>query len=235
MAPGWSACRGSSWPRSRAWSKPWPSGPRRWRLCKANPPGRPASPPPSPGSSWARSSPAWPWLTSTRRWPPWPRRWRPPRPSSGFRLWGPGGAHPRREGRGPRWRRASGRGPTLGLHPEGLQQPPALRRQKVDARGIATRGFDHALVHHGKPQRRHVSDQEHARVAQRQEGGDVVEAAQRLVAARRVGVVVGMPLQLEGQDVGQHVVAVPRVVRLAVFVAAIGLLLAQQAVVLDVV
>ena len=59
--------------------------------------------------------------------------------------------------------------------------------------------------------------------------------AQALVATGRVRVVVGVALQVEGRPVGEHVVAVPAVVRLGALVAAVGLLVAQQAVVLDVV
>jgi hypothetical protein len=46
---------------------------------------------------------------------------------------------------------------------------------------------------------------------------------------------IGVPLQMEQHEVAQNVVAVPRVMRLATFVAAPGITFAQQAVVLNVV
>mmetsp|Transcript_5265 Transcript_5265/g.19716 ORF Transcript_5265/g.19716 Transcript_5265/m.19716 type:complete len:435 (+) Transcript_5265:1636-2940(+) len=59
--------------------------------------------------------------------------------------------------------------------------------------------------------------------------------AQGLVAARGVGVVVAVALQVVEEQVGHAVVAVPRVLGRAAFVAAVRALLAAQAVVLDVV
>ncbi|OBJ58413.1 hypothetical protein A9W95_11740 [Mycobacterium sp. 1423905.2] len=58
---------------------------------------------------------------------------------------------------------------------------------------------------------------------------------QGLVAAQWVGVVIGMPLQVKQEDVGDHRVAVPAVRGTHAFVAAAGQLLSPQPVVLHVV
>ena len=46
--------------------------------------------------------------------------------------------------------------------------------------------------------------------------------AQRLIAPQRVGMVVRVALQMKHRPIGEDVVAVPAVVRLAGLVAAIG-------------
>ena len=88
-----------------------------------------------------------------------------------------------------------------------------LRRTEVDALEIPAGQLEHARIHHAEPERRHVREQEHQRVAARQRG-QLVELTQRLVAARRVRVMVGVPLEVERDQVRDDVVAVPRVVRL---------------------
>jgi hypothetical protein len=59
--------------------------------------------------------------------------------------------------------------------------------------------------------------------------------AERLKAADRMGVVVGVSLQMEQDAVGDHGVAVPAVGRPHAFVPSVGRLLSAQAVVLEVV
>ena len=63
----------------------------------------------------------------------------------------------------------------------------------------------------------------------------LVDVAQRLVAAGRVGVVVAVALQVVEEDVGGDVVAVAAVLGETTLVAPVLALLAQQAVVLEVV
>ena len=56
----------------------------------------------------------------------------------------------------------------------------------------------------------------------------IFEAQQALVAPKRAGVVVEVPLPVENRPVREHLVAVPRVVRLASLVGAIGVAAAHQ-------
>ena len=89
-------------------------------------------------------------------------------------------------------------------------------------------------VHDPEPQRRHVRQREHAEVAARQLR-QLLEVPQRLVAPRRIRVVVGMALEVEQREVGHEVVRVPGMMRLRRLVLAIGQASPQEAVVLDVV
>ena len=71
-----------------------------------------------------------------------------------------------------------------------------LARVDVDVGGIAAHLGQQARVHHAAPQGRHIGQREHAEVADGQLW-HIVKVAQRLVAAQRVGMVVGVPLQME--------------------------------------
>ena len=93
---------------------------------------------------------------------------------------------------------------------------------------------EQAVVHHTAPERREERDQDHPGVAARQLRR-LFDVAERLVAARRVGVVVGVPLEVVEGDIGGDVVAVPGVLRARALVAPVFPALAQQAVVLEVV
>jgi hypothetical protein len=81
---------------------------------------------------------------------------------------------------------------------------------EIDLRQVARnpRQRQQARVHDPKPQRRHVGDREHAEVAARQlrQG---LEVAQALVAPRRMGVMVGVALQVEQHQVRHQVVRIP--------------------------
>ena len=90
------------------------------------------------------------------------------------------------------------------------------------------------MVHQPAPQRREVGQPDQRRVAARQIRRPV-HAAQRLVAPGRVGVVVAVPLQVVQEQVGDDVVGVPAVLGRAALIPAIGVLLPQQSVVLEVV
>ena len=71
---------------------------------------------------------------------------------------------------------------------------------------------EHSMVHASSPQVRHISPDNHARVTV----GKLrrfIKVTQRLITARRVGVVIGMPLQLEQKDIGDNSITVPRVPR----------------------
>ena len=89
-------------------------------------------------------------------------------------------------------------------------------------------------VHDAEPQWRDQRDQEHAEVPVGKRG-QALEVSEGLVPAPGIGVVVGVTLQVVKRPVGAHVIAVPRVVRLAALVEPIGPLLAEKPVVLDVV
>src|SRR3546814_3732761 len=69
------------------------------------------------------------------------------------------------------------------------------RRLDVRKVHIAVIVRDHLGVHDFKPQRRQVGEQDHRRVTGRQLRR-LAEMTQRLVRARRVGVMIGMPLQV---------------------------------------
>jgi hypothetical protein len=86
---------------------------------------------------------------------------------------------------------------------------------------------DHARVHHAIPERRHIGEQDHRRVAGRQLRR-VVEMAQRLIGARRIRVMVGVALQLVQEQVRDDVIAVPRMLRRAALVAAARQLAAAE-------
>src|SRR3546814_14430910 len=59
--------------------------------------------------------------------------------------------------------------------------------------------------------------------------------AQRLIAARRMSMVIGVPLKVEEDEIRRDVIAVPRVTRLSALVPSVRHLLAQQSVMLDIV
>jgi hypothetical protein len=80
----------------------------------------------------------------------------------------------------------------------------------VGAGEIALVVGQQAGVHDTPPQRRNDGEQDHAGIAGRQLGR-LVEVAQRLVAAQRVGVMVGVALQVVEQNIGGDVVGVPAV------------------------
>ena len=101
-------------------------------------------------------------------------------------------------------------------------------------RDVAARPVHQLRIHHLEPQRRNHREPEAARIAARQ-ARQVVEIAQRLIRPQRVGVMVRVTLQVERDQVRVDVVRVPGVARLGQLVAAVRQLLAQQAVVLDVV
>ena len=92
----------------------------------------------------------------------------------------------------------------------------------------------HALVHDSKPQPRQVGQHIHAEVAVRQ-CRQVVKMSKALVAPERMRVMIGMTLEMKQDEVAQDVVAGPGMVGLAALVAPPGILLSQEAVVLDVV
>ena len=69
-------------------------------------------------------------------------------------------------------------------------------RVDVDVGGIVAHLGQQARVHDAAPQGRHIGQREHAEVADGQLR-HIVKVAQRLVAAQRVGMVVGVPLQME--------------------------------------
>ena len=95
----------------------------------------------------------------------------------------------------------------------------------------------HPRIHHAPPGRRYEREQDHPGVAGRQDGRLGV-VAQRLVAARGVGVVVAVPLQVVEQHVRRDVVGVPAVPRLdalAALTVAVTDAAAQHPVVLEVV
>src|SRR5699024_6647650 len=110
----------------------------------------------------------------------------------------------------------------------------ALGGLDVGAGDVAVVVRQDPLVHDLAPQRREVGDTDHGGVAGRELRG-LLEAAQDLVAAHRVGVVVRVALQAVQEDVGDQVVGVPRVRGAAALVATGRGLLPQQAVVLEVV
>ena len=114
------------------------------------------------------------------------------------------------------------------------EHAPARPWMDVRAAHVATVVGEHPGVHHAPPQRREQREQDHPGVAGRQLRR-LVEMAQRLVASRRVGVVVGVALQVVEQHVGGDVVAVPAVLGRGALVAAVRRALAQQPVVLEVV
>ena len=89
-------------------------------------------------------------------------------------------------------------------------------------------------IHHGAPQRRKQGEDDHPGVTVGQLRA-VVEVAQYLVAAFGVGVMVGVALQVKQKQVGQQEVAVPGVVRVSAFIAAVFQFASMQAVVFDVV
>src|SRR2546425_5647625 len=63
-------------------------------------------------------------------------------------------------------------------------------------------------VHDAKPQRWDERYGEHAQVPARQLR-QVVEVPERLIAPRRVRMMVGVPLEMEQQEIGKDAVAVP--------------------------
>lgn len=89
-------------------------------------------------------------------------------------------------------------------------------------------------IHHGAPQRGKQSEDDHPGVTVGQLRA-VVEVAQHLVAALGVGVMVGVALQVKQKQVGQQEVAVPGVVRVGAFIAAVFQFASMQAIVFDVV
>src|ERR1700733_13579997 len=76
-----------------------------------------------------------------------------------------------------------------------LEHPAAQAWLEVGAIELAVVMSEHAVVPHTPPERREHREQDHARVAGWQLRR-LVDMAQRLVAADRVGVVVGVPLQV---------------------------------------
>src|SRR3989344_9414282 len=77
----------------------------------------------------------------------------------------------------------------------------------LDLVDIAIRPFDHTRVHYLSEEGRDQRYEEHAGIAGRQ-FREAPEVAKRLVAARRVRMVIGMALKMEQDQVGRDVIAV---------------------------
>src|SRR6187431_3033164 len=107
------------------------------------------------------------------------------------------------------------------------EDPLALARLDVGELNLALVVLDQPRVHDPAPERWEPGEDDHPGIA----GGQLrrlLEVAQRLVAAGRVGVMVGMALQVVKEDVGGDVVAVPAVLGQATLVAPVLLLLSPQ-------
>src|SRR3954462_2715525 len=199
--------------------------------------------------SWARAASKTVWRSSSRaaswygaRWADTPvscqlgasiRRWRPARnrPCRGPRSRdrasrrAPGStAYPLRTPRAgvppPRRRRSRSWGNARRScdPPVALQPPPELARMDVAAGDVAFVVVEQARVHPPSPQRREPGEDDHPGVSRRQLRR-LFDVAQGLVAPGRVGVVVGVTLQVVEEDVGGDVVAVPAVLGAAAVVA----------------
>ena len=94
--------------------------------------------------------------------------------------------------------------------------------------------FEQAFIHEPEPERRKIREQIDAKIATRQLR-QILKMSQRLVPPEGVGVVIRMPLEMKQNEIGEYVIAVPRVMRFAAFVLTVFALEAQQAVVLYIV
>lgn len=129
----------------------------------------------------------------------------------------------------------SSRAPCVGTRRRvAAQQARASSGSDVDACQVPVVVRKQPRVHDPAPQGREPCEHDHRGVPGRQPGC-VVEVSECLVTAQRVGVVVGVTLQLEQEEIAHGVVAVPTVPWSYTDEASVGSALAQQAVVLEVV
>ena len=92
----------------------------------------------------------------------------------------------------------------------------------------------YSVVHNPIPQPGEVGQHVHTVIAIGQ-FRYIRKIAQALVAANRVGMMVGMALEMKQSEVAHNVIGIPRMMGLAALVAAVFLFLTQQAIVLNII